>query len=235
MLLREGSAVKVHREDPADETLRLQDIDDLFSAKIAVGVSAIRFDASSLLPEELAIVANAGQQRTNEFATGRMLARRLLARFGREDFALLQDPDRLPIWPDGLIGSISHKQTICIVAVAAAEDRAGVGIDVEPDRPVRPGVERRICRPNELEWVGDAEDEAEASRRCRMIFSVKEAVYKAFYPRQREVWEFQQVGVELDPIRGRFRAELPASAVREYVDGVILRRRGWLVAGVEWG
>lgn len=227
--------MKEQLEETQKETLRLHDIDDLFSSKIAIEVSTTRFDASSLLSEERALVASAGHQREIEFATGRILARRLLARLGRPDFALLQDPDRLPRWPVGTIGSISHKKEICVVAVVSTEDRAGLGVDIEPDRPVRPGVEGRICRATESEWVAEGDGEDEAGRRCRMIFSTKEAIYKAFYPRVREVWGFQDVGVELDLARGRFRAELPPSAGRDEVEGTILRRRGWLLAGVEWG
>jgi 4'-phosphopantetheinyl transferase EntD len=188
---------------------------------------------SGLSSREQALVAGAVQKRGKEFATGRLLARRLLAKLGHADFELLRDSDRVPIWPEDVVGSISHKEDLCIVAVASARDRMGLGLDIEPDQPVKPGLERLVCRPRERDWV-QAADPLEQGCRCRAVFSAKEAVYKAFFPRVRQVWSFQDVELEIELDRNRFRAQLPTSADRSQVDGRIIRRDGWILSAVDY-
>jgi 4'-phosphopantetheinyl transferase EntD len=161
-----------------------------------------------------------------------MLARRLLAQLGHPDHDLLPDTDRVPIWPTGVVGSISHKDDLCVVVVSRERDRSGLGVDVEQDQPPKPGLERMVCTPAERHWL-EAVDSAEAGRRCRAIFAAKEAVYKAFFPRLREVWGFQDVELEIDLEAESFRAALPAGAPRSSIDGRLLRRAGWILAGVE--
>ena len=185
------------------------------------------------MPAERDLIRGVAQKRKLEFATGRILARRLLEDLGHPDFPLLRDPDRVPIWPSDVVGSISHKERLCVVAVASIRDRAGLGIDIEPDQPVTPGLEQRICLPAEEAWAA-AEGPSEVGRRCRAVFSVKEAVYKAFFPRVRKVWGFHDVEVSIDLERESFRASLPATAKRADVEGRIFRRQGWILSGVEY-
>ena len=161
------------------------------------------------------------------------MARSLLEGLGHGEFALIRDNDRVPIWPLDVVGSISHKDDLCVVAVASTRDRLGLGIDIEPDQPVKPGLERQICLPSELQWVGE-EGASELGRRTRAVFSAKEAVYKAFFPRVRAVWGFHEVEVAIDFAASSFRATLPKSAGRTFVNGRLLRREGWILSGVEY-
>ena len=213
--------------DPASAKL----LDGLFDPGIHVDASAIVFRYSDLLKGEAKLVASAVGSRQREFSTGRVLARRLLHRMNVSDFELLRDDDRVPQWPAGIVGSISHTGGLCAVAVAAESVCRGIGVDVEPDEPVSEGIERRVCTPKEITWL-DRGPAADRGRRCRMIFSVKEAVYKAFYPQLREFWEFQDVNVKLDLPAERFTARPPASSGTAQVEGRLLRREGWIIAGL---
>ena len=205
----------------------------LFGSEVHVAASGICNGLSGLSQAERALVVGAVPKREREFATGRLLARRLLAELGHVDFSLLRDAERLPLWPANVIGSISHTQNLCIVAAASAHTRMGLGVDVEPDEPVKPGVERMVCRPREREWLESA-DADESGRRCRAIFSAKEAVYKAFFPRLREFWGFQDVEVEIHFAENCFLAQLPESADRSEIEGRILRRDGWILCAVDY-
>ena len=205
----------------------------LFDSDVQVAASKLCDGPSSLSSAERALVAGAVAKREREFATGRLLARRLLAEFGHVDFALLRDANRLPLWPANVVGSISHTKDLCIVAVTSTRARVGLGVDVEPDEPVKPGLERSVCRPREREWLESTEAD-ERGRRCRAIFSAKEAVYKAFFPRLREFWGFQDVEVEIRFAENRFLARLPASADRREIEGRILRRGGWILSAVDY-
>jgi 4'-phosphopantetheinyl transferase EntD len=206
-------------------------LEGLFEPAILVGASAIVFRQTDLLKGEATLVAGAVESRQREFSTGRVLARQLLRQLNVTEFELLRDDDRVPKWPAGLVGSISHTRDICVVAVADKAVCRGIGVDVEPDEPVGKGIEQRVCTPPEIAWL-DRGPLADRGRLCRMIFSVKEAVYKAFYPELRELWRFQDVNVKLDLVAQRFTARPPASAGMALVEGRLLRRAGWIIAGV---
>jgi len=203
----------------------------LFPADVQVLSEPIRDYTRGLHPEESALIASAVAKRQHEFATGRVLARRLLASFGHPNASILKEEDRIPIWPDGVVGSISHSEGLCAAVVADAKAYAGLGLDLEPDRAVDRDIERVVCRDREHDWVRAAGD-VEHGRRCRIVFSVKEAVYKAFYPRTRTFWSFQDVTVEIDLSGGAFRAVLPESADRTEAEGRIEIREGWILSGV---
>ena len=190
---------------------------------------------AELIGAEDEAIARAVDSRRAEYATGRVFARSLLESLGAPRVPLLREPDtRLPLWPDAFVGSITHSDALCVVAVARATDHAGVGLDVEPDAPTDSEIERVVLRDHEHDWVGQGAgaDPEERSRRCRLVFSAKEAVYKAFYPRTRTFWSFQDVVLDLDLEAGSFEASLPESAGRAKATGLVVRREGWIFSAV---
>lgn len=209
----------------------------LFPSEIRVAASPLRYGAADLRRGERALVRGVVEKREREFATGRVLAHELLGDLSAPEFELLRDDDRVPRWPSGVVGSISHTagkgEGLCVVAISSARERVGVGVDVEPDEAVSEGLEASICRPVEQAWIETA-GPGERGRRCRVVFSIKEAVYKAFFPRVRKVWGFMEVEVEIDLAAGAFRARLPESAGRSDVEGRVLRRDGWILSGVDY-
>ena len=209
-------------------------LEGLLPTEILASATTINDCVDDLLPEERGVIAKAVASRQREFATGRVLSRRLLSGLGHPEFPLLRDDDRVPCWPGGVVGSISHTRSsassLCVAAVGRASAFQGIGVDCEPDEPVERDVERVVCRGDEHAWVADGVGEDERGRRCRIVFSVKEAVYKAFYPRTRVYWSFQDVLVSVDLEAGRYHAELPASAGRSAVEGRVYRRDGWILS-----
>jgi len=188
---------------------------------------------ASLLPGERALVERAVASRRREFATGRRLAHRLMAELGLPDGPLLRDADRVPTWPADVVGSISHSRELAVVAVARAAALFGIGIDVEPDEAVKEGIERIVCTAAESAWldrVTAGQPPAERGRKVKLVFSAKEAVYKAFYPRVRVFWNFHDVTLEIDEGAGRIAARLPASADRKVAEGGFVRAEGVLVS-----
>jgi len=206
-------------------------LEGLLPAEVLVAGATIGDHLTSLDPEERAFVASAVAKRQHEFSTGRVLARGLLSRLGHPDFPLLRAEDRIPVWPAGIVGSISHAGTVCLAAAARADVSRGIGLDLEPDEPVDADIERVVCRDTEHDWVAEA-GEAERGRRRRIVFSVKEAVYKAFYPRTRTFWSFQDVRVEIDLAGEAWRACLPESAGVEEAAGRVALRDGWIVSAI---
>lgn len=215
-----------------NESSRDHLLDGLFDEGVHATGSALVFGPDDLPAEEGALVASAIASRQREFSTGRVLARRLLARVGKSTGPLLRDDERVPLWPEGVVGSISHCSGFCVVALANREDQRGLGVDVEPDEPVEEGVERIVCRAEEHEWLDGAKDAEDRARRVKLVFSVKEATYKAFYPELRTFWSFQEVGIEVDLEHDRFRASLPEGPDVRVVEGRVARRGGWILSTV---
>ncbi len=208
--------------------------DGLFPADVEVRSGPISTSWNGLTERERALVAGAIDSRRREFATGRTLARDGLRAVGvvePERLELLRDADRVPIWPRGFVGSISHKRDLCAVAVARSETYRGLGLDIEPARAIRPELQKTICTEPERAWLRGCTREQQGLL-CRIVFSVKEAVYKAFYPSLREFWSFQDVGVEIDLETSRFVAEVPPSTGVARVEGRVIRRAGWVATGI---
>lgn len=200
---------------------------------IAVDVVAIADRRDALLPEESGDLARASDRRWHEFSTGRWLARRLVSELGGAPSAIRRTPERRAVWPTGFLGSITHSGRVCAAAVARTTEWAALGLDLEPDEAIKPGLERMICFGRELEWIGAAGD-AERGRRGRLVFSAKEAVYKAFSLRTQRVWGFAEVALTIDLEERTFRASLPADAGPAEIFGRIVRSEGWLATAVAW-
>lgn len=196
--------------------------------RLRIGTSEINASIEDLLPEERVYVETSVASRQVEFATGRVLARRLLEALGLSEAPIRRDADRVPIWPAGVLGSISHTDDACLVALTLDPALRGVGVDVEMDAPRSARFFERITTSAERSRLGtETEGCAEASR----IFSAKEAVYKACFPRLREFWGFRDVEVEIDAATGSFTARVPAAADGQ-VEGLIREQDGrvWTVA-----
>ncbi|HWD29930.1 MAG TPA: 4'-phosphopantetheinyl transferase superfamily protein [Rhizomicrobium sp.] len=124
---------------------------------------------------ERAAVANAVPKRVAEFAAGRLCARAALAELGHPNVPLPRAPDRRPLWPEGIAGSITHTDTYC--AAAVARDLAGIGIDAETLGRVEDALLRRICTEDEQRRLA-ALSATERASAATLIFSAKEAFYK---------------------------------------------------------
>jgi enterobactin synthetase component D / holo-[acyl-carrier protein] synthase len=163
---------------------------------------------SPLYPEEEELVARAVEKRRREFATARRCAREALAKLGVPGAPLLSGKNREPLWPDGIVGSITHCRGYRAAVVAHQQDLASVGIDAEPHAPLPAGVLGVIALPQEAARLAEL---AEADQeRCwdRLLFCAKESVYKAWFPLARRWLGFHEADIVLDPDAGSFSATL---------------------------
>ncbi|AYG84624.1 4'-phosphopantetheinyl transferase Npt [Streptomyces hundungensis] len=139
----------------------------------AAGAARADDVAGPLFAGERALCAGCGPRREGEFATGRWCAHRALARLGVVPVEVGRGARGEPLWPPGILGSISHCTGFRAAAVCRSRDALALGIDVESDAPLPARVRSRLIRAEEavrvrLEPAGE-----------RLLFSAKEAVYKA--------------------------------------------------------
>lgn len=208
----------------------------LFGGRAAAAVSGLDYGLDALHPDERAQVAAAVAKRQREFAAGRVCARRLLRQLDLGADALLSDDDRVPRWPEGVIGSITHSAGQCAVAVARSDALRALGLDLERADAVRPELWRRIFRPSEIERLHSAPAERQP-RLAALAFSAKEATYKCLFPESRVALGLRDVEVELDLQERRFRVRLYRDAAPLAMRGARLEGRlaapgPWVVTGL---
>ena len=157
--------------------------------------------------DEQKIVRHAVQSRQAEFSTGRMLAAQALREIGAPVSPVLRGDMNEPIWPSGIVGSITLTNDICLVAVATTKQTLGLGIDIEASRPGIDGLAHLILRPDERQTTACHDMPTENA--VRVAFCAKESLYKAIHGRARRFVDFQEVRVEFSPDVGKFTAIAP--------------------------
>ncbi|GHG93628.1 4'-phosphopantetheinyl transferase family protein [Pseudodonghicola xiamenensis] len=187
------------RSEPPPSALNLAR--GLFPVGVALAETDPRAPQPSPWPEERAGLTRPQPGRLREFAAGRAAARHAMARLGEPARPILHGSDRAPVWPAGLVGSISHCSTTCLAAVAKAGSFAALGLDLEEATLLPFDLIPAICTDAEAERLAPL-PETQQGLMAKLIFSAKECAYKAQYPASRQVFGFQTL--ELD-----FNAEMP--------------------------
>lgn len=185
---------------------------------------------ADVLPPEREAVARAVTKRQNEYWATRHLARLALGELGFAPGPVLNHTDRSPQWPTGALGSISHTDGWCGVAVARAgtDGLLGLGIDAERVNPMSDGVVERVLTTTEQSLVNDSGD---AVANAVLRFSAKEAVYKAIFPQVKRFVGFLEVEIVLrEP--GIFGASFVSSQLMRELDATRLKGRYWVGSGL---
>jgi enterobactin synthetase component D len=189
----------------------------------------LSLEARSSLPREL---RHATQKRQREFLAGRCCAAEALQCLGAGSTHVAMAENRAPIWPDGVVGSITHTGDFAAAAVAWAADIAAVGIDSE--QIIDPATARDIadiCMVDET-TLFSAADGRSFCEFCTFVFSAKEAVFKCLFPLTRKFLEFSDVRItSLDWNRRYF----AWTTVSEHVGiGRLSHANGIVHTSVEW-
>lgn len=164
-------------------------------------------------PGEEFLVANAVEARRREFITARRCAREALAKLGYAPVPIRAGPRREPMWPAGLVGSITHTTGFRAAAVAPRSGLASIGIDAEQNNRLPDGIEESITVPGEPEMLAVLSRAFPATHWSRLLFSAKESVYKAWYPLTGRQLGFEDARLAIDPA-GTFAAKLLVDGAR---------------------
>ncbi len=197
----------------------------------AVAVVATKGDRSvELFPSELEALGEPVEKRRREFVTARACAREALGRLGIPPQPIPSGSRGEPVWPDGVVGSITHCSGYRACAVAAVSDLLTIGVDAEVDEPLPDGLVADIALPEERAAIERLAREDSAVSWDRLLFSIKESIYKAWFPLTRSWLGFEDASVEVDCSRGTFTAHLlvPGPTLQgRHLDGFAGR---WLAA-----
>lgn len=149
-----------------------------------------------VFPEEAALIARAADARRREFAGGRSCARAALHRLGLPPSPILQGAHREPLWPEGVVGSITHCDRYRAACVAWGRDASAIGIDAEPHAALPGGVLEQVATAPERAWLGEA---PRGYHWDRILFSAKESLFKAWHPLTHRWLGFEDAVVTVRP------------------------------------
>ncbi len=145
-------------------------------------IKASRIQAFPLFSEEKNLINGAVINRQQEFSTGRWLARQGLQQLGQPAVPIKIGRLRNPLWPESIIGSITHDANCCAVVVMQKQKHSelGVGIDLValPQHSGKlDGLESMISKDvQEMDAVNKLNLALEPAL---LLFSIKESVIKA--------------------------------------------------------
>jgi len=193
---------------------------------------------AGLFPEEEEIIAHAAESRRREYAAVRSCAQACLGRLGYAPAPILPGVGGAPRWPSGLQGSMTHCAGYAAAAVGPLTRISAIGIDAEPDAPLPDGVLDVVATPAERDRLTGTRVELDSPNWDRLLFSAKEAVYKAWFPLVDQWLDHQEAQILFDPQGGTFAALLSRDGL--VIDGHPIRRvpgrwvrdRGILVTAV---
>lgn len=164
--------------------------DDVLPATCLV-LSRVGDFVDQLRAPENAAIQNATQSRRLEYSSGRRAAHAALQQFGF-GHASIDRTGRMPNWPEGVIGSISHSNVLAAAVVGSSTDYIGIGIDVIPVLAVSESVGERVLLTSEREWLRQMESGAWRTA----LYSAKESIYKAVNPLVGEFLAFDDVELQ---------------------------------------
>jgi 4'-phosphopantetheinyl transferase EntD len=157
---------------------------------------------------EACAIRKAVPRRRSEFLTGRRCAREAMKQIGFLAGPIGVGSLKEPLWPAGVVGSITHDDNVCFAVVGSATGCPGIGIDFVAnylDFPLSASSlvfsekERGIL---DLFKVG-----SEVALSASVAFSAKESTIKALSPKVRRLIDFREIKIDLDWKKRRFAAE----------------------------
>ena len=130
--------------------------------------------------------------REQEYSLGRYCAKQAMKTIGIDCNVIQSSSHGFPIWPNGIVGSISHSKGVCLSAVAKSMDFESIGIDIEQFNRMKQSSVERITHQKEIVEIGTD------LKKATLLFSVKEAFYKAQFPIYKTPLNFKDLAFSLD-------------------------------------
>lgn len=146
-------------------------------------------------------------KRKNEFYSGRWSAIQCLAKKNASNLSIQIGEDRAPIWPMGIIGSISHSDQLAATLLDENTYCLAIGLDIQPisSQTLAQNLKNFILHPLEIKRFGHQFN----ARLFDLIFSAKETLFKALYPSCSIFFDHQEAEVfKIDPSQNTLQIRL---------------------------
>lgn len=141
-------------------------------------------------------IGRAFVKRKAEFFAGRYCAKRSLSLLDGTIADIHISPQRYPLWPVHVVGSISHSGNQAIAVTARKVDMRGLGVDIqyEVDSTTCKAIKNQIIFGNEEEIILKC-DEINIKTLFTIVFSAKESFFKAAFAEVGRYFDFSAVSV----------------------------------------
>ncbi len=183
---------------------------------------------------------NAVAKRRAEYLASRVCVRYALGQLGIDHFILTNDKDRAPLWPQGIVGSLSHTHHCISLLLARATSHKLPGVDCEKVMKHQTAEEMQsmIITPQEMTVLQQSGLPFAAA--LTVAFSLKESLYKAMFPQLRTFMNFDSAEIiSCTPNAGRVGLRLTRTfsdafpAGREFTGRALLEQDdvlSWVIA-----
>ena len=162
------------------------------SYDIALYKDELFYSLGIMMPEEL---NHSVFKRRADFLAGRYVAKKAIRELRHDVYDVHLGSDRAPIWPTGIIGSISHSNSIAISVVSLKEDNQYLGVDIESfiGEDIAFEIKNQII--NKQEEITLNSSGLPFCICLTLAFSAKESIYKAMYPKVKRYFDFSDVNI----------------------------------------
>lgn len=164
-------------------------IEGLVLGNTAICFAKVCDRVDQLFAEERAELSQMARKRKAAFSTGRWCAHRAQEALGGTSSAIKR-VKRVPLWPAGISGSITHTD---VYAGAVVSSDQAVGVDLEQLDRLHDGLHKTLFTEKERLLLDEYRPGADT-----IMFSAKEAGYKAVFPIGQAFIGFHEAEIALD-------------------------------------
>ena len=186
----------------------------------ANGFSDLKFEEHGIkLPSS---IARSVLKRRAEFFYGRLATSYALAEFGLAQSTIEIGKSRQPLWPSGIIGSITHNERYAAAIALDQRRHRAIGIDLESIIPVgmQDALLSTVISPKELDYLRGLKTSLPLDFLLTLVFSAKESFFKASFPLVGRYFDFDAVALSvLEVGRGTLKLEIREYLCAELVPG----------------
>jgi len=165
--------------------------------------------------EQGILTKSSTEKRVREFCLGRVAAKNSILNLKsinkNSEIEILRSSEHRPLWPEGIVGSISHCSKRIVAVTAKETDYYGLGADIiTKQRIVNPKIIETLCSDDErLNILGQWKDDLNLL--YLTVFSVKESLYKLFSSlefRKMEWKDFNLTEIKLNKAQSHFKIKV---------------------------
>lgn len=189
----------------------------LLPAEVSVAAVAVDDAKAQADDAEIAALGNVVDKRRAEFVAGRYAARLALGGRDLPQTAILIGEHRQPLPPAGAVLSITHDDSHAIAMAASELQCLGLGVDLTDADSLQENLVKSVCGESDLMNLQPGES---IEQRAKLVFCLKEALFKAIFPQVGDWMDFSQSALSIDFMSASYQAQIFAA------DGSALPLRG---------
>ncbi len=148
-------------------------------------------------PGEAVLVAETGDKRRRDFTLGRFCAHAALVQLGGDHPVIGRGQDGAPCWPPSFCGSITHTTSYGAALVSRQDAFLSLGLDAERVGGVTARLWPKLFDAEECAMLAALSLDHQP-RAATILFSAKEASFKAWSPLGAKALSFRDIHIELD-------------------------------------